>query len=40
MQRCHDLRALADRRVSGVIIGAALYNGLLDPHAVADEFAE
>jgi phosphoribosylformimino-5-aminoimidazole carboxamide ribotide isomerase len=35
-----DLRALEDRGVSSVVIGAAFYNGVLDPSAVAEEFAE
>jgi phosphoribosylformimino-5-aminoimidazole carboxamide ribotide isomerase len=35
-----DLRALADRGVSAAIIGMALYSGVMDPWAVADEFAE
>jgi phosphoribosylformimino-5-aminoimidazole carboxamide ribotide isomerase len=36
----HDLRALADRGVSGAIVGMALYTGALEPRAVAEEFAE
>ena len=36
----NDLRALADRGVSAAIIGMALYSGVMDPWAVADEFAE
>jgi phosphoribosylformimino-5-aminoimidazole carboxamide ribotide isomerase len=36
----NDLRALADRGVSAAIIGIALYNGAMDPWAVADEFSE
>jgi phosphoribosylformimino-5-aminoimidazole carboxamide ribotide isomerase len=35
-----DLRALADRGVAAAIIGMALYNGAMDPWAVAQEFAE
>jgi phosphoribosylformimino-5-aminoimidazole carboxamide ribotide isomerase len=35
-----DLRALADRGVSAAIIGIALYNGAMDPWAVAEEFSE
>lgn len=34
-----DLRALAERGVTGAIIGMALYTGALDPRAVAQEFA-
>ena len=34
------LRALADRGVAAAIIGIALYNGAMDPRAVAEEFAE
>jgi phosphoribosylformimino-5-aminoimidazole carboxamide ribotide isomerase len=36
----HDLRALDDRGVSGVIVGMALYTGVLDARLVAEEFAE
>jgi phosphoribosylformimino-5-aminoimidazole carboxamide ribotide isomerase len=36
----HDLRALAERGVSGAIVGMALYTGALDPRAVAEEFGE
>jgi phosphoribosylformimino-5-aminoimidazole carboxamide ribotide isomerase len=36
----NDLRALADRGVSGAVIGMALYTGALDPRIVAEEFAE
>jgi phosphoribosylformimino-5-aminoimidazole carboxamide ribotide isomerase len=36
----NELRALADRGVAGAIVGLALYTGALEPHAVADEFAE
>lgn len=36
----HDLRALADRAIAGVVIGMALYTGALDPRVVAAEFAE
>jgi phosphoribosylformimino-5-aminoimidazole carboxamide ribonucleotide (ProFAR) isomerase len=35
-----DLRALADRGVAAAVIGMALYNGAMDPWAVAQEFAE
>lgn len=35
----HDLRALDDRGVAGVIVGMALYTGALDARAVADEFS-
>ena len=35
-----DLRALADRGVACAVIGMALYNGAMDPWAVAQEFAE
>ena len=35
-----DPRALADRGVSAAIIGMALYNGAMDPWAVAEEFSE
>lgn len=35
-----DLRALAERGVTGAIIGMALYTGALDPWQVAEEFAE
>jgi phosphoribosylformimino-5-aminoimidazole carboxamide ribotide isomerase len=34
------LRALSDRGVAAAIIGIALYNGAMDPRAVAEEFAE
>ena len=34
------LRALQDRGIAGVIVGAALYSGRLDPRRVADEFGE
>jgi phosphoribosylformimino-5-aminoimidazole carboxamide ribotide isomerase len=36
----HDLRALADRSIAGVVIGMALYTGALDPRAIAAEFGE
>jgi phosphoribosylformimino-5-aminoimidazole carboxamide ribotide isomerase len=36
----HDLRALAHRGIAGVVIGMALYTGVLDPTAVAGEFGE
>lgn len=35
-----DLRALEHRGVAAAVIGMALYTGALDPHAVAQEFAE
>jgi phosphoribosylformimino-5-aminoimidazole carboxamide ribonucleotide (ProFAR) isomerase len=35
-----DLRALADRGVAAAVIGMGLYNGAMDPWAVADEFSE
>ena len=35
-----DLRALADRGITGAVIGMALYTGALDPRLVAEEFAE
>jgi phosphoribosylformimino-5-aminoimidazole carboxamide ribotide isomerase len=35
-----DLRALEHRGLAGVIIGMALYTGVLDPVAVAGEFGE
>ena len=35
-----DLRALADRGVACAVIGMALYNGAMDPWAVAQEFGE
>ena len=35
-----DLRALEDRGVSAAIIGIALYNGSMDPWAIAEEFSE
>jgi len=33
-----DLRALADRGIEGAVIGMALYTGVLDARAVAEEF--
>jgi len=36
----NDLRAVADRGVSGAVIGMALYTGAMDPRIVAEEFAE
>lgn len=36
----NELRSLADRGIAGAIVGMALYTGALDPHALADEFAE
>ncbi|HKG95904.1 MAG TPA: 1-(5-phosphoribosyl)-5-[(5-phosphoribosylamino)methylideneamino] imidazole-4-carboxamide isomerase [Gemmatimonadaceae bacterium] len=35
-----DLRALEDRLVSAVVVGMALYSGVLDPRVVADEYGE
>jgi phosphoribosylformimino-5-aminoimidazole carboxamide ribotide isomerase len=35
-----DLRLLADEGVAAAVIGMALYTGVLDPRAVAEEFAE
>lgn len=35
-----DLRALEHRGVSGVVVGAALTSGMLDPRSVAQEFGE
>lgn len=35
-----DLRALEHRGLAGVVIGMALYTGVLDPVAVAGEFGE
>lgn len=35
-----ELRALEDRRITGVIIGMALYTGALDARHIAEEFAE
>lgn len=34
------LRALQDRGIAGVIAGAALYSGQLDPRRIAEEFSE
>ncbi|MBA3891165.1 MAG: 1-(5-phosphoribosyl)-5-[(5-phosphoribosylamino)methylideneamino] imidazole-4-carboxamide isomerase [Gemmatimonadaceae bacterium] len=34
-----DLRALQHRGAAGAVIGMALYTGVLDPRAVAEEFA-
>jgi phosphoribosylformimino-5-aminoimidazole carboxamide ribotide isomerase len=36
----NDLRALADRRVTAVILGIGLYSGAMDPRAIAEEFAD
>lgn len=36
----NDLRSLADRGIAGAVIGMALYTGVLDARAVADEFRE
>ncbi|HEY2850349.1 MAG TPA: 1-(5-phosphoribosyl)-5-[(5-phosphoribosylamino)methylideneamino] imidazole-4-carboxamide isomerase [Gemmatimonadaceae bacterium] len=35
----HDLRALEDRGISAVVLGMALYTGILDARVVAEEFA-
>jgi phosphoribosylformimino-5-aminoimidazole carboxamide ribotide isomerase len=35
-----DLRALAHREIAGVVIGMALYTGVMDPWEVAGEFGE
>lgn len=35
-----DLRALADRGITGAIIGMALYTGVIDPWQAAEEFSE
>jgi phosphoribosylformimino-5-aminoimidazole carboxamide ribotide isomerase len=35
-----DLRALEHRGIAGVVIGMALYTGMLDPVVVAGEFSE
>jgi phosphoribosylformimino-5-aminoimidazole carboxamide ribotide isomerase len=35
-----DVRALADRGVTGAVIGMALYTGAIDPRAAAAEFGE
>lgn len=34
-----DLHALADRGVAGCVLGMALYTGMLDARAIAEEFA-
>lgn len=34
----HDLRALEERGVAGVVVGMALYTGALDARAVVEEF--
>jgi phosphoribosylformimino-5-aminoimidazole carboxamide ribotide isomerase len=34
------LRSLSDRGVAAAVIGMALYTGALNPHAVAEEFAQ
>ena len=34
----NDLRSLSDRGIAGAVIGMALYTGVLDARAVADEF--
>jgi len=36
----NDLRALAERGAAAVVIGMALYTGVLDPRAVAAEFGD
>jgi phosphoribosylformimino-5-aminoimidazole carboxamide ribotide isomerase len=35
-----ELRALADRGLAGMVVGAALYSGVLDARAVAEEFCQ
>ncbi len=35
----NDLRQLAERGVAAAVVGMALYTGVLDPRAVAEEFA-
>lgn len=35
-----DVRALEDRGVAAVVIGMALYTGAIDPHVLAEEFAQ
>jgi phosphoribosylformimino-5-aminoimidazole carboxamide ribonucleotide (ProFAR) isomerase len=35
-----DLWALQDRGCAGAVVGMALYTGVLDPWAVAEEFAQ
>ncbi len=35
-----DLRALENRGMSGAVVGAALYTGVLDARMVAQEFGE
>ncbi|MGI8499208.1 MAG: HisA/HisF-related TIM barrel protein [Gemmatimonadaceae bacterium] len=35
-----ELRSLADRGISAVIVGMALYTGALDARSIAEEFAE
>ncbi|MEP6491605.1 MAG: HisA/HisF-related TIM barrel protein [bacterium] len=39
-QTMNDLRALEHRGIAGVVLGSALYSGILDPRAVAQEFGE
>lgn len=34
-----DLRTLADRGITAAVIGLALYNGAMDPRAIAEEFS-
>jgi phosphoribosylformimino-5-aminoimidazole carboxamide ribotide isomerase len=36
----NDLRSLENRGVAGVVVGAALSSGMLDPRSVAQEFGE
>ena len=40
LETIEGLHALQNRGVSAAVIGAALYNGALDPWAVAQEFSE
>jgi len=40
VQTMSDLRALEHRGIAGVVLGDALYSGILDPRAVAQEFSE
>jgi phosphoribosylformimino-5-aminoimidazole carboxamide ribotide isomerase len=35
----NDLRALEDRGLAGAVLGMALYNGVLDPRILAEEFS-
>jgi phosphoribosylformimino-5-aminoimidazole carboxamide ribotide isomerase len=36
----NDLRALADRGVAAAIVGIGLYNGTMNPRAIAEEFVD